>query len=147
MEHRIKEYVYRYIDTNKPVYVIKRIKSNNIPNYKYEIYSEPYYSKERKELRNAIIAYTNKDMCYQKVNTLKLYNSHYSPKYSLYNNNEYVKVFKEELIDLEGYCLNISMPLNVIINEYCILDEKKEYNEIFFYDSDKDKMFLKKEKA
>lgn len=147
MEHRIKEYIYRYIDTNKAVYVIKRIKSNKTPNFKHDMYSEPYYNKERKEMRNAIIAYTNKEMCYQKVNSLKLLNTQYDPKYTLYSNDEYIQVFEEELIDLEGYCLNISMPLNVIINAYCVLDEKKEYNEIFYYDSDKDKLFMKKGKS
>ncbi len=115
----MKEYIYRYLDNNRPVYVIKRAcKDIGKP----QIYSEPYYSKERREARNAIVAYVDKELCYQKL-------------FILQNTDTSLYIKQYELIDLEGKCLSLAMPLNVVINEYCDIEEKKEYSEIFYYDS------------
>ena len=113
-----KMYTFRYLSPDVKVYLInKRIPGELKSLQRSHIYSEVY-----SDNRNAVLAYTIKDMCVMKAEDMKISN---------------IYVAEINLLDLEGICNSLNMPLNVILKEYCDVDEKIEYKEIFFYDNKK----------
>jgi hypothetical protein len=113
-------YAFKYLNPNEMVYVIKR-RNSTFP-YKHPLYSEPY---NKGDIRNAIIAYKDHSLCASKTKEIKA---------SL----DDIYIEKIALIDLEGNCAELQMPLNVVLNEYCDLSDRKEYKEIFYFENKED---------
>jgi hypothetical protein len=130
-----KKYFYTYIRPDTNVYFISS-KLSHQEHKKYsmkgQIYSEPYWNNEN-EAVNAVIAYSNYEQCVQKMNILEL-------------ENKDCEVRDMKIIDIQTYCNELRMPLNVIINSFCNIDDKIEYNEIYFYKYKRDDEYMNFEK-
>ena len=119
--HMRKLYTFRYLSPDAKVYLInKSISGDKKSLQRSHIYSELFGE------RNAVIAYADKDMCERKVNELL------APL-----NSGSIYAEKVTLLDLEGHCNVLNMPLNVVLDEYCDFEEEVECREVFFYDNKK----------
>lgn len=134
-----KKYIYTYIKPDTNVYFISsKIVQPEYKKYSMKglIYSEPYGTKKNEEV-NAVIAYDDVDRCLLKKAELLQINE---IRKGLCEdcetddeNCECIEIRDMQLLDMQTYCNELRMPLNVIINTYCNLDDKIEYNEIYFY--------------
>jgi hypothetical protein len=123
----IKKYNYRFIDDKKRVYfVIKKQKFTNSHN-KF-VYSVPLVNEHNGDIRNALLAYTDKNECQQLVVRLnKITHSK-----GVFNENK--DIFVADFSDLDEYkylSRIVHMPLIVIINSYFV-NENPNY-EIFYH--------------
>jgi len=109
-------YTFKYLNPNEMVYVIRGNKRS--------LYSEPYTN--RGNVRNAVIAYKDSMICHSKIKELSI---------------KAIAIEKVQLIDLEGTCAELQMPLNVVLNEYCDITDRREYKEIFFFENKEDGEF------
>lgn len=117
-------YTFKYLNPNEMVYVIKRRAIT-----KHSLYSEPY-NNNRGNIRNAVIAYKDILICTNKMKEIGVGAATY--------------VEKVQLIDLEGTCAELQMPLNVVLNEFCDINDRLEYKEIFFFENKEDGEFTTK---
>ena len=100
-----KVYNYRYIQGDTKVFYIGKPLSKR--SHDTMIYSEPFYSKERNEYRNAIIAYNNDIVVRQKMDTLMC-------------KEEAEVLMLESDVDHMKYLSQLfRMPLVVEMNSYC----------------------------
>ena len=112
-------YTFRYLNPNEMVYVIRRTTTRR------SFYSEPYNTKSE-NIRNAVVAYKDNVVC------------NHIMKEMVFKD---VYIEKIQLIDLKGTCAELRMPLNVVINEFCDINEMREYKEIFFFENRDDDEF------
>ena len=113
------KYTFKYLNPNEMVYVIRRCK--------HTFYSEPY-NNNRGNVRNAVVAYKDSVICDRKMKDIV--------------GGAYIE--KVQLIDLEGTCAELQMPLNVVLNEFCDINDRFEYKEIFFFENKEDDEFTMK---
>lgn len=120
-----KSYTYRYLRPENTVYLInKRLRHEPLYLRKSIIYSNKY------DDNNAIVAYLNEDMCFNKLVELS-------------KTEKDIFIDTVNLEDLEIHCNALKMPLTVVMNEYCGLDDKVEYTEVFLYKNKDEKTKLK----
>lgn len=112
-------YTFRYLNPNEMVYVIRSTTTRR------SLYSEPYNNRVG-NIRNAVVAYKDSVVCNYIMKEMVLKD---------------VYMEKVQLIDLEGTCAELRMPLNVVLNEFCDINEKREYKEIFFFENKEDGEF------
>lgn len=113
---------YKYIKDSSRIYYICTSKPTTFREHVF--YTEPYYIKERKELRNAIMGYTNPDIAESKLKIIK--DIPESPPY----------VYSMILDDLKCISSIMTMPLLVEAGNYCDLTEKVEMTDVYYYFSD-----------
>ncbi len=120
-------YTFKYLSPNENVYVIKKRAIHGAHRGFY--YSEPY---KRGDVRNVVLAYKDKTMIHSRMKEIM-------------NDMEVdIYVDKVQLIDLEGYCAELQMPLNVVLNEYCDVSDRKIYKEIFYFENKVDDEYTTK---
>lgn len=130
-------YIYRFLHRNQPVYVIKRVPKNIDQTtvnqiHLNHIFTEPFHSKERKDVHNTIIAFTNADICKKRMYALSIQNDSYTDPYDVMYDVIYIEV---ELKDLLYMSYMINMPLIVIMNMYCCMTEKEHCVEAFYFNN------------
>ena len=63
---------YRFLSQDTRVFVITQCEpARTTPFFKRKIYSEPYYSAERRDERNAIVGFVHKDVCDKRKHQIK----------------------------------------------------------------------------
>lgn len=116
-----KTYNFRFIpEATKVYFICKRplARSNQIT-----LYSEPFYSKERKEQSNALIAYQNPVSAAEKLVALK---------------EDSAVVASDDLLNLQYLSILLNMPLIVELSYYCdIADANTEYVDVFYFQAKK----------
>lgn len=86
------------------------------------MYSEPFMGADDM-VRNAVLAYSDKLQCRSQLDYLD----------SLHC-DLHATCMEVSLIDLQGHCDNIAMPLTVVLNSYCDIDTRVENREVYFYE-------------
>lgn len=119
----MKKFTYRYIPQNSKVYAISKVISpKQTAIFRSQVYTEPYMGSDCMA-RNAVLAYQNESMCAMKLRML------------MYENDiEDIEFFELPLIDLQGYCDYIAMPLTVVVNTHCERETRDECCEVYFYE-------------
>jgi len=118
-----RSYTFKYIKPSSQVYVISQIKPpmTHPSNLRNSIYTEQYLD------TNAVVAFVDYNHCYGK---------------SL-NINAQTYVHATSVLDLQGICGILKLPMNVILHAYCDVEDKVEHMEIYFYNFQKDDEHLK----
>lgn len=112
---------YKYIKDNSRIYCICTSKPTTFREHVF--YTEPYYIKERKELRNAIMGYTNPEIAESKLKIMK-----HIPESS--------NIHSMVLDDLKCISSIMMMPLLVEAGNYCDITEKIEMTDVYYYFSE-----------
>jgi hypothetical protein len=108
---------YKYIGDTSKVYFIGK---SNPSSFRHHVfYTEPHYIKERKEIRNAIIGYTDEQMANIKMSDIE--------------GEPHVHVFTMPLNDMKCMSSIMMMPLIVEAESYCDLDDGTEMTNVYFY--------------
>jgi hypothetical protein len=135
-----KCFTFRYFPLDAKVYMIK--KSLVVPTtgnglFNSMVLSEPYVGSD-KDMRNAIVAYPCKRICDMKlVEASKLS----FPDWK-------VECVETSVIDLQGFCDSLSMPMMVVLSESSDLATRDLCKEVYYYegrlkDDDTNKAWLR----
>lgn len=130
-------YIYRFLNRNQPVYIIKRV-SKNVDQtavnqiHLDHIFTEPFHSKERKDVHNTIIAFTNADICKKHINAI---NIEYEDCTDAVDATHDIIDMEVKLKDLLYMSYMINMPLIVIMNMYCCTTEKEHCVEAYYFNN------------
>lgn len=116
-----KSYTYRYLRPENKVYLINKRDQDRLFLRHSLVYSNKYGDK------NAVVAYINEDICFNKFLEIS---KDLITKDGVENNIFIDSVLLE---DLKVHCNMLKMPLTVVLNEYCDIDERIEYTEVYLY--------------
>lgn len=113
---------FRYIPPNSKVYVITdATKRKAVTAYESfftrPMYTEPYYSKDQNEQRNAVVGFVEQDICMAKVKHIK------------HEDLTHVDVHQVDLWELKEHAHTLVMPLIVYVT----------YTELYYYAAHKKK--------
>lgn len=107
---------YKYMNNNQHVYYVGRKLGDS---FKHNVYfSEPFYIKERKEVRNVLKGYESEEHAYKTL--------------ILLDNGE-CDVYNTQLKELKYVASFLSMPLIVEMESYCELDDLSEHTNIYYF--------------
>lgn len=115
---------YKYIKDSSNIYFIGKAKPSSFR--QHVCFTEPYYIKERKELRNAIIGFTNPKMAEAKLDSIECDVADENCK------GEH-NIYMIPLSDLKCISSIMMMPLVVEAESFCDLIDGTERNNIYFY--------------
>lgn len=89
------------------------------------VLSEPFTKSSPHDTRNAIVAYT----CPSLSNAKRVIcdTNHLEEGWI-------IECIEMSLIDVQGYCDSVGMPLMVILSERCDMDTRQEHADVFFYE-------------
>lgn len=123
MQSQISFYSCRYIPRNSHIYVVRKAdmdkkRVQTLQNGVY--YTIPFQNKFTKEVSNVVLGYACPVMCMQLCKSLKEDDCDCECK-------------KLDVSEFQEICSNhMKMPLAVILNSFCDIDDKQEHYEIFF---------------
>lgn len=123
----MKTFTFRYIPQNSKVHIITKTIPPKITTsegiFRTHIYSAPFMGADDM-IRNAVVAYQCGYISRSQVDII------------LSDNQDIKDIEHKEipLMDLQGYCDSISMPLIVVLNAFCELNGKHEVQEVYFYE-------------
>ena len=122
-------YNFKYISGDARVFYIGRSLSKR--SHDTMIYSEPFYSKERSENRNAIFAYNNDIVAKEKMNLIC---------------KEEAEVFESDVEHMKYLSQLLGMPLVVEINSYCDFRDGNgvEQVDVWYFEDSKNLILFKK---
>jgi hypothetical protein len=124
----IKNCRFRYLNDSSHVFYITRASNPRPLSFaNTEYYTAPFFSKERNEVRNVLIAYIDLAMCHAKKKEV----SELVPvSLDLRVNAVSLKGFK----DMASY---FEMPALVITKAYCNVEDSSEHIEAYYYGNQK----------
>ncbi len=128
MNATIKNCRFRYLNDSSHVFYITRASTPRPMSFaNTEYYTAPFFSKERKEVMNVLIAYNDLAMCHaKKKDVLALVPNSLDLRVNVVS----LKGFK----DMAGY---FDMPALVITKAYCNLEDSSEHIEAYYYGNQK----------
>lgn len=126
----ITHYNFRYIHDNQPVYYITRTRKHRPRHFAHdEYYSVPFFSRERRETVNVIVAYIDGIACHAKKCDIV----------SLGLDEAYLSVNELQLRSFKSLVEYFNMPGLVIVNSYCNLGDDSEHVEAYYCRAQKNK--------
>lgn len=108
---------YRYLSDDAKVYCVGRLPQKAQRSGDFVLYSAPFYSKERKETQNAIMAFKH-DLAAKQAR-------HLADKESLYD------IFVIDIDSLKYYSHVLQMPLVVELDNICSLEDNSENIDVY----------------
>lgn len=119
-----KCFTFRYMTQDAKVYLVKKSPveprtDNGV--FHSHILSEPF-SGSSHEVRNAIVAYICPSICELKCQMCAS------------DDASTVEAIEMNLIDVQGFCDSLGMPLLVTLMECCELETRQERAEVMFYE-------------
>jgi hypothetical protein len=113
----IANYEFRYIDNKSTVYVPSQpIKSRPKPGFRGRLlYTTPFKCKSTYEVKNVMVGFVCKDQC-----------MHATMHETLEEQNDECEPYGFQMCELQELCKNMRMPLIIIVNSWCSIENKTE---------------------
>lgn len=128
MNATIQNCKFRYLRDTTPVFYITRASAPRPHSFaNTEYYTAPFYSKERNEVRNVIIAFVDVAMCHEKKREVC----------AGVPNSLDVKVNAVALKGFKDLASYFDMPALVITKAYCSIEDTSEHIEAYYYGDQK----------
>lgn len=130
IDNAIRNCSYRYIDGRKKVYTIgrnpKEVQYRHF--YKVELYTRPLYNPNKKDVRNALVAFNSQS---QGENVVAELLSRTDLPDTRASHDLIVEGIK--LDDLKYLSSVLKMPLIVLMNSFCNVEDQDVHHEVFYY--------------
>jgi hypothetical protein len=128
--HTIKQYSFRFLADSRPVFYINKMAKCQPRNfYSSLLYTEPFYSKERDEVRNVIVGYTSKGIGASKLAEVLREDTSIRGA----DNDYLVTMEKMPLEHFKHLSSVLKIPLVVIVNSFCDMEDQTEHYELYYH--------------
>lgn len=122
----VRKYAFRYLGPDTKVHVLRKGVDPVHSIHKVHIYSEPLRVREKRDVENTVIAFLQQEHAREYMSLLV-------PRLNGKGGAAGLAMYAIGLIDLQGHCDKMRMPLGVVIDGYCDIGDKSETLEIYYY--------------
>lgn len=121
LKQPVKNYTCKYLESTRPVYAIVSMSEPARKVYSHTMFfTTPFVSTSRLETYNVMTTFLHKEHAHHQLEEIRK-DSHIT-----------CTLGEFMLIDISYYAMMLHMPLMVIMNTYCNIDEREEFVDIFY---------------
>jgi hypothetical protein len=121
---RLKNYIYRYLDNRSKVFYVSRApRGAHAHVYTSQLQTVPMLLPKSSVCNNVLLGFTNADRC----------NAYVTAQSESGDAEASFEVNVVELEDFKQVSGAMRMPMAVVMNSYCVIEDGQEHHEIFFH--------------